>query len=141
MWIALWIVFAIVVGAIAGGKGRSVIGWTLLALLISPLLAGILLIAAGQGQGGMKRCGACAELVKAEARVCKHCGRDFATPLPAKAPGPRPAGIARLDGVRPLAALPDDPPAAVRGGYVALTRDGRRVELGADGRDPHDRPS
>lgn len=27
--------------------------------------------------GHMKRCAYCAELIRAEARVCKHCGREF----------------------------------------------------------------
>lgn len=40
--IVIWAVLAIVVGIIASGKGRSFLGWTLLATLISPLLAGLL---------------------------------------------------------------------------------------------------
>lgn len=40
--LVLWLGLAVVVGVIASGKGRSFIGWTILAMLISPLLAGIL---------------------------------------------------------------------------------------------------
>jgi hypothetical protein len=39
----LWLVIAIVVGAAAGARGRSTVGWFLLSVLISPLLAGLLL--------------------------------------------------------------------------------------------------
>jgi hypothetical protein len=38
-----WVIFACVVGAAASGRGRSSVGWLILALIISPLLAGILL--------------------------------------------------------------------------------------------------
>lgn len=41
-FLMFWVGFAVVVGLIANGKGRSFLGWTLLALLISPLLAGLL---------------------------------------------------------------------------------------------------
>jgi hypothetical protein len=39
----LWIIFAIVVGVTAGARGRSSFGWLLLAIFISPLIAGLLL--------------------------------------------------------------------------------------------------
>jgi hypothetical protein len=38
-----WLIFSIVVGAAAAGRGRSTLGWALLALFISPLIAGVLL--------------------------------------------------------------------------------------------------
>lgn len=38
-----WLVFSVVVGVLAHGRGRSGIGWSAIAALISPLLAGILL--------------------------------------------------------------------------------------------------
>jgi hypothetical protein len=43
----LWLVFAIVVGYAASTKGRSGVGWFLLAVLISPLIAVIFLLLAG----------------------------------------------------------------------------------------------
>ncbi|MGH6875935.1 MAG: hypothetical protein ACREHV_01010 [Rhizomicrobium sp.] len=44
MLIALiWLVLAIVVGGAASGRGRSGFGWFLLAVLISPLIAGVLI--------------------------------------------------------------------------------------------------
>lgn len=43
--LVFWLIFAIVVGIIAGSRGRSAIGWVLLALLISPLIACLLVLA------------------------------------------------------------------------------------------------
>ena len=40
----IWVIFAVIVGAAASGRGRSVAGWIVLAILISPLLALILLV-------------------------------------------------------------------------------------------------
>lgn len=47
MTIALWIVFSIIVGAIASGKNRSGIGYFFISLLLSPLIG--LVIVAVQG--------------------------------------------------------------------------------------------
>jgi hypothetical protein len=40
-----WLGFAIVVAVAADSRGRNAFGWTILALVISPLLAGLLLLA------------------------------------------------------------------------------------------------
>jgi hypothetical protein len=42
--IVLWLVIAIVVGVGANGRGRSGFGWFLLAVRLSPLIAGLLLV-------------------------------------------------------------------------------------------------
>jgi hypothetical protein len=39
----IWLIFAIVVAAAANGRGRAGFGWFILAVVISPLLAGLLL--------------------------------------------------------------------------------------------------
>lgn len=82
-----WLVFAILVGVWAGNWGRSGFGYFLLAALLSPLLGALILLVAGKKQavvetravesGELKKCPACAELVRAEARKCKHCGEEF----------------------------------------------------------------
>ncbi len=86
-----WLIASIVVGVIANSRGRDWLRWTGLSILISPLLAGILVLvlpglAASDGQqildGTAKKCPMCAELVKPEAIRCKHCGADL-TPEPA----------------------------------------------------------
>ena len=83
MEIALfWIIFSIIVGIAAGSRGRSSGGWCVLAMLISPVLALILLVLLPKlkGEGAAPspsthvKCHDCAELVLKDARVCKHCG-------------------------------------------------------------------
>jgi hypothetical protein len=43
-----WLAFSIIVGVLAHGRGRSWFWWTLLAMLISPLIAGLLVLALGR---------------------------------------------------------------------------------------------
>lgn len=76
-----WILAAVVVGLIAGSRGRSGFGWFVLAVMISPLLAGILVLALGRAatnEGPTPethvKCPDCRELVLRDARKCKHCG-------------------------------------------------------------------
>jgi hypothetical protein len=77
-----WLIFAIVVGAVASARGRSGPGWFLLSMIISPLL-GVILVALLPSRRGEPtydthvKCEMCAELVLREARKCKHCGHVF----------------------------------------------------------------
>jgi len=75
----LWFALAIVIGVAADSRGRNGGGWFFLALLISPLIAGIMLFVLPAHTSWnvlrtLRQCPACAELVKREAKVCKHCG-------------------------------------------------------------------
>lgn len=84
----LWFGFAVAVGVLAAKWGRSGFGWFLLACFISPLLAGIFLLIGGDAKGAVLRdeignqitpdthvhCPDCRELVRRDARKCKHCG-------------------------------------------------------------------
>jgi hypothetical protein len=45
-----WLGFSAVVSEAAGKRNRSSFGWFLLALMISPLLAGLLVLALGKGR-------------------------------------------------------------------------------------------
>jgi hypothetical protein len=43
--VVIWLVLAVIVGVAANTRGRNAIGWTLLAAIISPLIAGLLVLA------------------------------------------------------------------------------------------------
>lgn len=90
-----WIAFAMIVAVAANTRGRIGIGWFILALVISPLIAGLLVIALPDRRKSQKivtdvwnarQCPFCAEVVQREASVCKHCGRDL-SPAPARSWG------------------------------------------------------
>jgi len=86
-WVVLWLGFSILAGVVAANKGRSAIGFFFLALLLSPLvgLIAALVVAENRNEiekqqlerGDMVKCPFCAELVRSEARICKHCGKEL----------------------------------------------------------------
>lgn len=94
---AAWIVLAGIVAILAARAGRSGTGWFFIALLLSPLLAGVLLLvlvnvapplpSAGAGAEEITsethmRCPECRELIRTDARKCKHCGSAIVPTLP-----------------------------------------------------------
>jgi hypothetical protein len=86
--IIFWLVLAILVGVFASSKGRSGVGFFFIAVLLSPLIGFIIALvvqpiranteAKAVDSGEFKKCPNCAELVKAEARLCKHCHSELA---------------------------------------------------------------
>jgi len=77
-----WIVFAIIVGVGAAARGRSGLGWAVLGLVISPVLALVLLLLLPNRKTAPGtptpethvRCPDCRELVLKDARRCRFCG-------------------------------------------------------------------
>ena len=85
----LWVVFCVLVGVWASKKGRSGVGAFLISLVLSPLVVAIIVaLMAPGGDAALPRdelgnpitpethvhCPDCRELVRKEARKCKHCG-------------------------------------------------------------------
>ena len=78
-----WVLLSILAGWIAGSKGRNGFGTFLLSIFLSPLIGIIVALVlerekeidpnAPTAETHVK-CPDCAELVKREAKVCKHCG-------------------------------------------------------------------
>ncbi len=85
MWLLLWAGLSALVGVYAQKKsGRFWVGF-ITSLFLSPLL-GFIAVAVSKvdekqlmEKGGMKKCPDCTELVKQDARKCKHCGHLFET--------------------------------------------------------------
>jgi hypothetical protein len=89
IYIALWVALAVLAALYAYGRGHDISAvflFLLLGLAFSPLVAFIAaaLISPSEkaliDKGRAKRCPHCAELVKPEATVCSHCGRDLVAP-------------------------------------------------------------
>ncbi|OOE91281.1 zinc ribbon domain-containing protein [Salinivibrio sp. AR647] len=81
MMIIIWFILAIFVAFYASSKGRSGLGFFLISLILSPLIGFIIALVVEERSveiGEMKKCPMCAEMVRAEAKLCKHCHSELA---------------------------------------------------------------
>ena len=85
-FLVIWLVCGLIAAAIASGKGRSGCGGFAIGILLGPLgIVWALVMSKDEAKvedkaikaGMMKKCPACAELVKMEATKCRHCGETL----------------------------------------------------------------
>jgi hypothetical protein len=76
-WVALWIFCGIVSAAVASSRGRSGCGWLLLGFIFGPFGFAVALLPKKESLEGLVKCPFCAEMIRAEAVKCKHCGSDI----------------------------------------------------------------
>ncbi|MGH2959649.1 MAG: zinc ribbon domain-containing protein [Solirubrobacterales bacterium] len=97
------LVFAGICGLIAENRGHTRGLWIVLGFVFGVFaLVGILLLP--KGEHGNKTCPDCAETIKAEARICRHCGHEFPDAQSIQAQrvveAPHPSGLPRSDSLR-----------------------------------------
>lgn len=87
MWIVvLWAALSAVIAIVARRRGRGGFIWFLISFVISPLVAGVLVMVLPEGNDGeigdgyKKRCPYCDEMIRAAANTCRYCGKDVAEP-------------------------------------------------------------
>lgn len=87
-WFVAYALLALIIGAIASAWNRHGFGWFLLTLALTPLLSMLLLVLVGKRPTVAEqfaddqlptprthvRCPDCRELVRKDARKCRHCG-------------------------------------------------------------------
>lgn len=85
-WFLVWLASMAICAQIAGSKYRSAFGWALLGFLFGPLAILAVAIVPKNEEGHLRhqqrrqevrQCPFCAEFVKSEATVCKHCRNDL----------------------------------------------------------------
>jgi hypothetical protein len=84
-----WIGCSFAIGSYATGKGRSFGGWFGISLLISPIIAYFVLMfaqpeAGDENTGKYRKCPQCAETVRTEAKICRHCHSELSEAVPVR---------------------------------------------------------
>ena len=83
LFIGLWLLCGVLAAVVGGAKGRSGCAWFIVGVLAGPLglLAAVGMPVVVQTEntdsGNFRKCPACAESIRREARLCKHCGHSL----------------------------------------------------------------
>jgi hypothetical protein len=79
LWLGFWGILGGFIGAgIQGKQGHSMVAGFLIGFLLGPCLVWLLFLQSSSSKGlGLKKCPYCAEYVKPEAVICKHCQKEF----------------------------------------------------------------
>ena len=75
-YVILLAIAGIVGSIIAIRKGRSPILWFFICAIVPLLIAVIIVLPPLVSKGYTKKCPYCAEIIKEDARFCKHCGNE-----------------------------------------------------------------
>ena len=85
--ILFWLFFSVIIAVYASKKGHNAVSTFVISIFLSPVVGFLVTVvrdanhealeADSIAKGKQKKCPYCAELVKAEAIICKHCGKDL----------------------------------------------------------------
>jgi hypothetical protein len=67
------LLFGIVSGLVAHHKARNALGWFIAGCLIGPFALVVVMLPMALKPGVTRRCPACSETIREEARVCRYC--------------------------------------------------------------------
>lgn len=73
-YIILILIAGIVGSILAKQKGRSPVLWFILCAMVPLVIIAIILLPPMVSRGYTKKCPHCAEIIKEDAKFCKHCG-------------------------------------------------------------------